>query len=536
MKIIYSPSAKRMIPYPPVGPAVLASILKDNHGIMAEVIDLEMALWKENDENGDVLLYREGLSSDVVLNKSRVTEEVVAYQNRLVDLISYKDGEAIALSIMGYEQLASAILLAEACLERGSPVIMGGQYWREKNSGDILTALGSLNLTIVIGDGWQAIQEWATDKQALPTNSMRWDGTRCISGCAGNKAISPPRPNYDTVNWNLYNYYAKNIYKDDRQLRRAHLYVWDKQCPYKCNFCRVSTGSKAKLSPVEKVAQDFENLLNAGVSQFNFMTNELNPTLKYLRRFLDYIKPVVEENNFERPSWFTYLRPDHIELEDFQRLRAVGCRLVRYGVETGSQSLSDRMQKDYKIETIEKVLKYASASDILNHVNFLIGYPGETEKEFNETLEFVERNHKNIHSVRINPFYLPPDTPMSREPDVYGIKLISFERGYWDFDLIKGGKNSSELIKNRIEVLTELLMSKNVGFSAVLPFATLNELSKFNNRDDALENMRSTHSYMWEYSSPDTLKSILGGYNFKDGWDNTIYKRGRNYQMTICND
>lgn len=538
MKIVFSPSGKRMIPYPPVAPAILAAALDEINYIGVKVIDLEMELWKAHNERGDALLYTEGIDGKQLINGDIDTksQKYVQFQNQLSLLIDYRAAEPVAISVMGFEQLASAILLALRCIEKGSYVIMGGQYWQEKGAKEVLNYFKSHRLTVVIGDGWEAIKSWCQNFDSVPPNGIKWINGEFLTGTVSTKASTPPRPNYATVNWFPYHLYAKEIYKDNRHIKRGHLYVWDKQCPYKCNFCRVSSGSKAKLAPAEDAARDFEKMLKAGFRQFNFMTNELNPNLHYLRKFISHLMPIIDKQNMDDIAWFTYLRPDFIGSEDLVSLRKLGCRLVRYGVETGSQELSDKMQKDYTIGVVEQVLRDASAADIMNHVNFLIGYPGETERHFVETLDFVDRNYEHIHSVRINPFYLPPGTPMAKTPEKYGINLIAFSGGYWEFETEDGNLASKDVVEDRINRLTRKLKEKGVGFSAVLPFVTLNELSKYETRDLAIANMKKSHPFMWEYSSPDMLKSILGGYTSNGDWSNTIYKRGRNYQLSLCND
>lgn len=519
-----------MIPYPPVGIAVLAGSLKES--VDATVVDLEMLVWAKQDPYINAILEDpETTISQILSNK--ISEQTLIASERLAALADYKDGDDLGISVMGYEQLACAMLFTQYALNKNSRVILGGQFWSQKSAENITRHFADESLTVVIGDGWDAIKQWHKDPTVIPVNSVRYQEGGVGSGEKISKPAKSPRPTYDTVNWDCYHDYAKSVYGDTRKTRRAHLYVWDKTCPYRCSFCRVSTGSKAKLPSPTEITGSFADLLDIGVSQFNLMTNELNPSLNWMRKLTADLEKNIKTDDI---GWFTYLRADDMELEDLQNLRSLGCRLVRYGVETGSQRLSDSMKKDYNIETIGQVLEKASKADIFNHVNFLVGYPGETEEDQQQTLSFIEKNKEFIHSARINPFYLPPGTPMSREPSKYGVKLGSMGKGHWEFSLVDDSKLPVETVSRRIDEITETLKSHGIGFAGVLPFVTLNTLTKYSTRDLAIAEMKKNQAYLWNISEPDKLKALLGGYGNNQSWQDQIFKRGRNYSLEICVD
>ena len=468
-----------------------------------------------------------------ILNSEAWSLEICAFADRLAKLAGYAPGDPLAISTMGYEQILATLALTRLALDNGSRVILGGQYWTERTAKLILETVRSQNLTITTGDGYEAIINWYRGKPA-PVNSFAWNSETIIKGERASALTQPPVPDYEATAWLEYDRYAGVMLGASRNIRRAHLYVWDKQCPHRCIFCRVSSGSNVKLSKPEQLAKNAAQLLRMGVRQMNFMTNELNPTLSYMRRLSKALKPIL--GGREDVVWFTYLRSDHMEPKDLCDLRHIGCRLARYGVETGSQKLSDRMRKGYSIEVIEQILKSAAHADILNHVNFLVGFPGETEKDVQETLDFIDRTAKHIHSARINPFYLPPGSPMALAPEKHGIRLKEFRRAFWDFELADGQRASADVVQDRIERITERLVRHGIGFSGVLPFETLDYLARHPDRDTALKAMRVERPYMWENSSSDWLKAKLSGYEMPTEWSATIYRRGQNYSLTLCND
>jgi hypothetical protein len=316
VKIYYAPSGKRMIPYPPMAPAILSGALAEN-GLEARSIDLEIEAWRQEKETGFWPADRAILDAYRILSSSDWGKELHRFSDALVSLADYQPGERVAISIMGFEQLASAAILTRIALQNDSRVILGGQYWTDTNACRVLQMVADSRLTIVTSDGYEAIVQWATSDD-VPTNGWRWVEGHCIEGQRKAALTQPPVPHYPDVNWSAYDEYAGHYLGSPEPTRRAHLYVWDKQCPYKCTFCRVSTGSSVKLSPPETIAQNMALMLDDDVRQFNFMTNEINPTLKYMRRFLNALEPHLAK----RPdvAWFTYMRPDNAEEEDFRQL------------------------------------------------------------------------------------------------------------------------------------------------------------------------------------------------------------------------
>ncbi|WFU04541.1 radical SAM protein (plasmid) [Rhizobium sp. CB3171] len=532
MKLYYAPSGKRMLPYPPVAPALLAASLR-KEGVVARVIDLEIEAWLRDQLQGFWPTNRDILHPYRIIGEDGWSAELEEFACDLLDIAEYNPGEPIGISTMGYEQLASTMILVKKALCAGSRVILGGQFWTDSTAQKVLEIIRDTRLTIVTSDGYESIVEWHRG-DSLPINALSWNGDTVAVGRRKAALTRAPTPEYPDCNWYGYDRYASKLMGATDSVRRAHLYVWDKQCPYKCTFCRVSAGSNVKLGAPEGVAEAMSDLLSLGVKQLNFMTNEINPTLSYMRRFVKALSPSLE--NKEDVSWFSYMRPDFAAPSDFADLRRVGCRLLRYGVETGSQRLSDLMRKDYKIPIIEETLKNASDAGIWNHVNFLIGFPGEVEEDIEQTLEFIDRVAPYLHSVRLNPFYLPPDSPMAREPEKSGVRLLEFKNGFWDFELLDGTRDEPATIEGRLNRISERVKSYGIGFAGVLPFETLDFLARYENRDNAIVEMQRERPYMWESSSADWLKGQLGAYEAPIEWKATIYKRGKNYSLALCND
>jgi radical SAM superfamily enzyme YgiQ (UPF0313 family) len=107
------------------------------------------------------------------------------------------------------------------------------------------------------------------------------------------------------------------------------------------------------------------------------------------------------------------IRVDRINPELLSDMRDAGCYRVPFGIESGSQKVLDRIQKGTSIEQAEKAVRMAQAAGLETECYFMIGLPGETEKDMEMSLNFA---------IRLNPDYMKfavtiplPGTPMFDE-------------------------------------------------------------------------------------------------------------------------
>ncbi|MBI1975957.1 MAG: radical SAM protein, partial [Candidatus Omnitrophica bacterium] len=80
-------------------------------------------------------------------------------------------------------------------------------------------------------------------------------------------------------------------------------------------------------------------------------------------------------------------------------LKASGCCSLTYGVESLSDKVLLAMHKNITVADIESVLKATRAAGIVPQINLIVGYPGEGEKEFQETIENLKRFGQYIDRV-----------------------------------------------------------------------------------------------------------------------------------------
>ena len=96
-----------------------------------------------------------------------------------------------------------------------------------------------------------------------------------------------------------------------------------------------------------------------------------------------------------------YLRADRICTDETRTKtwREGGLYRARLGLESASQRILDDMVKMTTPENMEKSLSALSKQGILTSTLWIVGYSGESDSEFESSMSFLERNHKNIYQA-----------------------------------------------------------------------------------------------------------------------------------------
>lgn len=171
-------------------------------------------------------------------------------------------------------------------------------------------------------------------------------------------------------------------------------------CPYQCNFCNSATywGKFRKKDPELLVEEMIKLYKKYGVQLF-FMTDAmLNPVIDELSRGL-----LESGFSFYYDSYFRVDEPSG-DIDRTLLWRRGGLYRVRLGVESGSQRILDAMNKQVTPDQIKTALAGLAYAGVKTTAYWLVGYPGETEEEFQMTLDLLEELKDDIWQAECTPF------------------------------------------------------------------------------------------------------------------------------------
>jgi len=171
-------------------------------------------------------------------------------------------------------------------------------------------------------------------------------------------------------------------------------------CLYQCSFCVASkvAGKYRVKDPVQLVA-GMINMHRKFGHQLFFMTDSLiNPALTDLSNEL--IKSGV---SLYFDAYFKVDEPSG-DIRNTLLWRRGGLYRVRLGTESGSQRILDEMDKRITVQQIKATISSLAYAGIKTTTYWVIGHPGETEEDFQQTLDLVEELKDDIFQAECNYF------------------------------------------------------------------------------------------------------------------------------------
>jgi radical SAM superfamily enzyme YgiQ (UPF0313 family) len=162
-----------------------------------------------------------------------------------------------------------------------------------------------------------------------------------------------------------------------------------------CTFCSwTNTYRKFRQISVKKALEEVEHLYKLGVKEIFDDTGSF-PIGNFLKEFCE---GVISRGLHKKMTFGCNMRPDALSLAEYKLLKKANFRLVLFGLESANQNTLDRVNKGTTVEKIVAGLKRASQAGLEVHVTTMIGYPWETKKEAENTINLAQDLFKKGHT------------------------------------------------------------------------------------------------------------------------------------------
>lgn len=173
-----------------------------------------------------------------------------------------------------------------------------------------------------------------------------------------------------------------------------------RSCPFQCTFCSETVNwGRYRKKTARRVREELKQLSERENYQLFLLSDSLlNPIMYDLSR--EMIAAGLSL------YWDGYVRVDKsLCLEDNTLLlRRGGCYRARLGIESGSDQVLELMNKKITPEQIKAAVSSLARAGIKTTTYWVIGHPGETEADFNQSLVMLAELKDYIYEVDCNPF------------------------------------------------------------------------------------------------------------------------------------
>ena len=198
---------------------------------------------------------------------------------------------------------------------------------------------------------------------------------------------------------------SQNTIKDHipREGQQATSFVSIMQgCNMRCSFCIVpDTRGKERGRPIPDIVSEVRDLVGKGVKEVTLLGQIVNlygrtefPIVDGKSPFVQLLEAVHEIEGLERIR-FTSPHPigyrDDL-VEAFTYLPKL-CSHIHFPMQSGSDRILKKMRRPYKNEKFLTICEKMQAArpDLAITTDIIVGFPGETEEDFQETVACMKR-------------------------------------------------------------------------------------------------------------------------------------------------
>ena len=222
-------------------------------------------------------------------------------------------------------------------------------------------------------------------------------------------------------------------YEDFRARRLDGVSAWipvQRGCDYRCTYCIVPTTRGPERSrALHDVVREARETVAAGITEITLLGQTVNSYNDGTHDFADLLRAVGAVPGVRRLR-FTSPHPNDFSEAVIHAMATTGavCEHVHLPMQSGSSTTLKRMLRRYTREEYRECVARLRAAipGLALTTDIIVGFPGETEEEFEETLEMVrEIGFDDAYTFK---FSAREGTPATRLPEAWTISDEVVER------------------------------------------------------------------------------------------------------------
>ena len=155
-------------------------------------------------------------------------------------------------------------------------------------------------------------------------------------------------------------------------------------CLHRCSFCNTPGyyEGRYRLHGIRRVLEELSVLTDLGYREIYFRDDLFR--VGHQQEFYEAVRGLRRSISF-----VVNLRADTVDEATIRGMAQAGCHTMKFGVESGDETMLARLQKPDKKRTLE-TFALCRRYGVRTHAHFMIGLPGETKEQMERTLAFIE--------------------------------------------------------------------------------------------------------------------------------------------------
>lgn len=194
-------------------------------------------------------------------------------------------------------------------------------------------------------------------------------------------------------------------------------------CPFRCTYCSTQEyWERFRRFSAEYVVRELEHIVATSPEVRSvYILDDLYVADR--KRLREMAKLLDSRGLNQRLSFHGFVRSNLVDDELCECLKRMNVSAIRFGAESGSDNVLQKMERGGKcsVATHQRAVDLAHRHGMKCGASFMLGFPGETLADMQETFDFIGRNEGKLF---VEGFYLTVPLP--------GTELWGWaaERGY----------------------------------------------------------------------------------------------------------
>ena len=158
-------------------------------------------------------------------------------------------------------------------------------------------------------------------------------------------------------------------------------------CPFSCTFCSASKvhGKRMRVRSLDNVFQEIDFLIDTyGAKGLYIQDSSFVHSRRYVVEFCERLL----KGKYDL-AWMCNARVDQIDEELVRLMKKAGCWQITFGIESANEPSLRLIKKSQDMQTILKAVKIVKKAGIQIMACYILGLPGETDKEVENTINFA---------------------------------------------------------------------------------------------------------------------------------------------------
>lgn len=222
-----------------------------------------------------------------------------------------------------------------------------------------------------------------------------------------------PMIDRDLTKWQLYAYKNGNYKRTPGTYTFAARDCWWGRCTF-CSWTTLYPGKDYRKHSAKRMLDEIGILIEKYHVKEIMDDSGSFPIGPWLKEFCE---GMIERGYNKKIKLDCNMRLKSLNQKEYDLMGKAGFRFILYGLESGNQKTLDRINKNLKVEEIEKGVRMAKKGGLDPHITTMMGYPWETRKDAQRTIDLSKKlfDKGYVDTLQATITIPYPGTPLFRE-------------------------------------------------------------------------------------------------------------------------